>query len=295
MALSTLYLNSQAQHWIDRDLYPFDSHYVQLKAGKMHYIDEGEGEILLFVHGTPTWSFLYRDIIKELSKTHRCIAIDHLGFGLSEKITAFSGTPQVHAQNLEEFIQKLDLQHINLVVHDFGGSIGLGAALQMPQRFKRITLFNSWLWSTKEDPAAQQIDGLLNSLAGEEYYLNQNYSAVVLLKQAFSDPEKLSETVHQHYIAPFPTPDSRQALLKLGKQFVGASDWYETQWQQLHQLDELPWLILWGTKDPFLDRGYLNKWKARLPHATVKSLEVGHFVQEEATEEVIKYLKAFLY
>jgi len=294
MVLTGLTLNSQGQDWLNRELYPFESQYMQLKAGKMHYIDEGEGETILFVHGTPTWSFLYRDMVKELSKTHRCIAIDHLGFGLSEKITAFSGTPQAHAQNLEEFIQKMGLDQITLVVHDFGGSIGLGAALTMPEKFKRVVLFNSWLWSTKEDPAAQGIDQLLNSPSGEDYYLKQNYSPVVLLKQAFSNAKNLTEEVHQHYIAPFPNPDSRQALLNLGRQFVGASDWYEAQWQQLDKLSELPWLILWGNKDPFLNQDYLEKWKSRIPNAQVHTFDVGHFVQAEASDASLQQIKSFL-
>ena len=113
--------------WLDRSVYPFAHSYARLEAGTMHYVDEGEGETLLFVHGTPTWSFLYRDMIQALSKNHRCVAIDHLGFGLSEKPEKFSGLPEDHAENLAAFIKKLDLRDITLVVHDFGGPIGLGA------------------------------------------------------------------------------------------------------------------------------------------------------------------------
>lgn len=93
-----MFSRKNAQNWLDRVLYPFESKYVQLEAGSMHYVDEGKGEILLFVHGTPTWSFLYRDIIKTLSLNYRCIAIDHLGFGLSANPGSFSGTPQDHAK-----------------------------------------------------------------------------------------------------------------------------------------------------------------------------------------------------
>mgnify|MGYP000515269386 CR=1 FL=1 len=286
--------NIQAQEWIDKSLYPFDSHFLELENGKLHYIDEGKGEILLFVHGTPTWSFLYRDFIKELSKSHRCIAVDNLGFGLSQRNDDFQGTPEEHAKNLSEFIRRLKLKNITLVVHDFGGPIGLSAALDMPNRINRIILFNSWLWATADDPMAQQIDGLLNSKEGEAYYLEQNYSVQVLLKEAFVDKAKLTEKIHNHYIGPFPNSNSREALLNIGKGFVGSSDWYESKWQELDRLAKKDWLILWGTKDPFLNASYLEKWRSKLPEAQVVELETGHFVQEEKTLEALQVIKKIL-
>lgn len=286
--------NIQAQEWIDRSLYPFESHYLQVENGNLHYIDEGQGEILLFVHGTPTWSFLYRDFIKELSKSYRCIAVDNLGFGLSKRNSDFQGTPEDHAQNLSDFIQALNLKDITLIVHDFGGPIGLGAALDAPEKIKRIVLFNSWLWATADDPMAQQIDGLLNSKEGEEYYLAQNYSVQVLLKQAFVDPTILTAKIHDHYIGPFPDRNSREALLNIGKGFVGSSDWYESKWQELDRLAKKDWLILWGTKDPFLNATYLEKWKSKLPEAKVIEFQTGHFVQEEKTFDSLQAIKAML-
>lgn len=285
---------SQAQDWLDPSLYPFDSHYLELDAGKLHYLDEGQGEVLLFVHGTPTWSFLYRDLIQDLSQDYRCIAIDHLGFGLSDKPVDFPGTPEAHSRNLSTFIQALGLENITLVVHDFGGPIGLGAGLENHQRIKRVVLFNSWLWSTQNNPVAMEIDGFLNSEVGKDLYLNQNYSPVVLLKQAFADTTNLSTAAHQHYIAPFPTPATRQSLLHIGRSFVGSSGWYEEQWKKLGLLEDKDWLILWGEKDLFLDVSYRNRWSSRLPQAKVISFDAGHFVQEEETEAAIDAIRAFL-
>jgi len=114
-----------AQKWLDTKEYPFSSNYLETQWGKIHYLDEGKGETILFVHGTPTWSFLYRNYIKELSKNYRCIALDHLGFGLSDKPKNFPGTPQLHSENLKALIDALQLKDITLVVHDFGGPIGL--------------------------------------------------------------------------------------------------------------------------------------------------------------------------
>ena len=134
-------LISKSQSWVNPSLYPFKSKFISLDEGQMHYVDEGKGEILLFVHGTPTWSFLYRDFITELSKDYRCIAVDHLGFGLSEKPLSFDGKPESHTDNLIVFIEKMGLTNITLVVHDFGGPIGLGAAIQNHEKNKTSRTF----------------------------------------------------------------------------------------------------------------------------------------------------------
>ncbi|WP_417593295.1 alpha/beta fold hydrolase [Owenweeksia hongkongensis] len=283
-----------SQSWVDTSLYPFENKFLRLEAGNMHYVDAGKGDLILFIHGTPTWSFLYRDFIKDLSKDHRCIAIDHLGFGLSEKPDSVSGTPEWHAQNLSEFIKKLDLQDITLVVHDFGGPIGLAAGIENSERIKRVVLFNSWLWATNEGKQAQKIDKTLNSGLGKFLYLNMNFSPKVLLKKGFANKKNLSKEVHEQYIKPFPDKGSRIPLLNLGKALVGSSDWYQDQWEKLDPLAEKEWLILWGTKDEFITKENLHKWQERLPNHKTKEFECGHFVQEEKTEESIKAIDAFI-
>lgn len=282
------------QPWLDQSLYPFQSKFAQLKAGNMHYIEEGKGETLLFVHGTPTWSFLYRELVKPLSKHYRCIAIDHLGFGLSEKPENFTGTPENHANNLGEFIRKLNLRDITLVVHDFGGPIGLGAGIANAERIKKVVLFNSWLWETRHNPDAQKIDKTINSWLGKFLYLNLNFSPKVLLKKGFADKKLLPAPVHQQYIQPFPDKQSRMPLLTFARELVGSSDWYGEQWEQLDTLANKDWLILWGMKDTFITPEYLDKWKNRLPHATIREMECGHFVQEEQPVESVREIRTFL-
>lgn len=278
----------------DTNLYPFDHHYFEVEAGRMHYVDEGDGPVMLFVHGTPTWSFLYREHIRELSKNYRCIAIDHLGFGLSDKPTEFQGTPQNHARNLAAFIQHLNLTDITLVVHDFGGPIGLGAALQDPDRIQRVVLFNSWLWATENDQDAQKIDKLINSGMGKFLYFNLNFSPKVLLKKGFADKKNLPKSIHKQYLLPFPNKASRNGLYQIAQALVSSSDWYEQQWQQLDKLEKKDWLILWGTEDTFISEEYLGKWTERLPEAHVVKWDCGHFVQEERTNESIEAIRGFV-
>jgi haloalkane dehalogenase len=284
----------QAQKWLDTSLYPFENKYIQLDAGKMHYVDKGKGDVMLFIHGTPTWSFLYRDYISSLSKKYRCIAIDHIGFGLSEKPETFDGSPQSHSSNLTEFIKKLNLNDITIVVHDFGGPIGLSSAIQNHNRIKQIVLLNTWLWKTKDNPNAQKIDHILNSKIGSFLYLRVNFSPKFLLKKGIYDKKKLSKKVHKQYIYPFPNKSSRISLLKIGKSLVGSSNWYEKQWTMLNKLEQKPWLIIWGTKDEFITTEYLQKWKNRLPNANVKQFNCGHFLQEEKPLETIKEIELFV-
>jgi haloalkane dehalogenase len=283
-----------AQPWVDTALYPFESKYLQLETGKMHYVDEGKGETILFIHGTPTWSFLYRDFIRTLSKGYRCIAIDHLGFGLSESPSDSPGTPEWHAQNLSGFIQKMGLRDITLVVHDFGGPIGLAAGSEHPDRIKRVVMFNTWLWATKDRKDVQKIDKLVNGWLGKYLYLNMNFSPKVLLKKGFADKQNLGKAVHNHYTKPFPNKVSRHALLHLAQALAGSSDWYQAQWEQLDWLSSKPCLILWGTEDKFIDTGNFQKWKERFPHARSRSFNCGHFVQEERTEESVKAIAAMM-
>ncbi len=278
---------------VDQNLYPFKSRFLELSAGKMHFIDEGNGETLLFIHGTPTWSFLYRSFIQELSNDHRCIAPDHIGFGLSGKPLDFPGTPEAHADNLNEFIAKLDLQNVTIIVHDFGGPIGLATAMNDPDRIKRVVLFNTWLWETQHLPAVKKIDKIVNSWLGRWMYLNMNFSPKVLLKQGFSDKRKLTKTMHQHYIIPFPNPQSRRSLLNIAKSLAGSSDWFEHQWQRLQSFDK-PFCIIWGMKDTFITSKFLEKWKSGIRNFEVHELDAGHFIQEEKPIESINIIRSFM-
>src|SRR3954462_3492603 len=138
--------------WIDRAEYPFEIRTLTLSDGEMSYVDEGSGPVLMFVHGTPTWSFEFRHLIKSLSGRYRCIAPDHLGFGLSSRPARFAYTPEAHAAALREFVDQLGLDRITLIVHDFGGPIGLPLALDAPSRVECVIILNSWAWPLNDDP-----------------------------------------------------------------------------------------------------------------------------------------------
>ncbi|MCB9234017.1 MAG: alpha/beta fold hydrolase [Bacteroidia bacterium] len=284
----------RSQSWFDQTGYPFTSQYFSTPDGDLHYVDEGQGEPILFVHGTPVWSYLYRDFIREFSRTHRCLAVDHLGFGLSDKPEKAGYRPRDHAQRLEMLVKHLGLKNITLVVHDFGGPIGLGFALANPDLIGRLVIFNTWMWETAHDPRAVKIDRTLRSGLGKFLYLNLNFSPRFLFKQAFADKRKVGKVLHMQIIRVFPDRKSRMGLWEIGKALVGESAWYGQLWEQRAKLAPFPKLILWGMEDKFITPENLEKWQSAFPEAQIRRFSCGHFVQEEAGEEARKALGEFL-
>ena len=282
------------QSWFDHDEYPFDTHYLNLPSGKMHYVDEGRGNPIVFVHGTPSWSFLYRNLIKEFSDKHRCVALDHLGFGLSQKPKSFAGRPEDHYKHFELLMEHLELSNITLVVHDFGGPIALPYAINNPEKVERIVMFNTWLWSNRGNKDVEKIDGIVNSWIGKHLYLRWNFSPWILLKQAFDDKSKLTKDIHNHYKKVFRSKSSRYGLLKIAQSLLGSSEWYQQHWERIDAITDKPFLLLWGMNDDFIKPKYLEKWEQKLTNYEVSKLNCGHFVQEEQPEVVNDKIRSFI-
>ena len=281
---------TSAPKWLDKETYPFESNFVNLSTGKMHYIDEGEGPIILFVHGTPTWSFVYRNQIKELAKNFRCIAIDHLGFGLSEKPEDFSYTPEQHGENLQEFVDKLGLESINLVVHDFGGPIGLSYAVNNPANINSVTAMNTWMWSLESDEELMKISSMLGGFWGRLFYKQFLFSVKFLMPKGFHNKQHLTPKLHQQYIKPFPDAQSRHSTWVFARELKNSSQWFASLENNIDKLADTKVQILWGMEDELVKSHQLDHWKAltqKLNNARIVEIEnAGHFVQEEAYQKV---------
>src|SRR5215471_20838263 len=141
--------------WVDDALFPFESRFVDIGGCTVHYVDEGQGPPILFLHGNPTWSFLYRDIIDLLRHRFRCIALDYPGFGLSSAPTTYRFTPAEHAHIVERFILGHDLGQLTVMGHDWGGPIALGAASRHPERIAALVVANTWAWPANSSPFLQ--------------------------------------------------------------------------------------------------------------------------------------------
>lgn len=268
--------------WIDRAAYPFTSRYLNLAEGRLHYVDEGTGPVLVFVHGTPTWSFLYRRLIGELSAHYRCVALDHLGFGLSDKPPGGLYRPEDHARNFRALLEHLELQDVTLVVHDFGGPIGLSYAVDKPENVRALVLFNTWMWSLAGEASLERLGGLIRGPVGRLLYTRLNVSPRLLMKTLLGDRSKLGRETHRHYIDAFPSPRERQAPWVLAQELLGSSAWYEGLWSQREELRDKPALLLWGLKDPAFGERYLERWRELFTNAEVRTFSAaGHFVQEE--------------
>jgi haloalkane dehalogenase len=287
-------------HWLDRQAYPFRSQWLPLPAGKgeakLHYLDEGRGEPILFVHGTPTWSFEFRHLVAALSATHRCIAPDHLGFGLSDRPAEAAYTPEAHAGRLRAFVDRLGLDRFTLVVHDFGGPISLPLALDEPTRVSRLCVLNSWMWSFADDPViarrARQISGRL----GRFLYRRLNASLRLITPSAYGDRRKLTRAIHAQYLSVFPDADSRERVLwALARALNGSAAFYDSLWERRAALARLPSAIVWGLADSAFRPHHLARWKQVLPHASVVELRgAGHWPHEEEPDAVVSALRELL-
>lgn len=280
--------------WLDKNLFPFNSKYIEIDEYKLHYIDEGAGPVILFVHGTPEWSFSFRGLIKQLSNTYRCIAPDHLGFGLSDKPENADYTTKEQANRLEKFISKLNLHNINIVANDFGGSIGLSYAIKHAGNVNRICLLNTWMWSLT-DKHYTGPGKVIQTWIGKLLYRQFNFPVNVLMPQAYGDRSKLTKEIHNHYKAPLSKPVYRNGTYAFAKELLNAGAWWDSLWGDIDKIKDKPFLIFWGLKDKFILPKELDKWINKLPGAKIIRFEnAGHFVHEEEPEKVGTEIGRFL-
>ncbi|MBC8045346.1 MAG: alpha/beta fold hydrolase [Fimbriimonadaceae bacterium] len=285
----------QNLNWLNKIEYPFTLHSFPASGGNMNYIDEGNGDTLVFVHGTPEWSFSFRNVIKILSKKFRCIAVDHLGFGLSDKNQVADYSVKAHAERLEFFISSLHLKNIVLIGGDFGGAMALHYAIKHPENVRSIALWNTWMWNIMHDKHFSGPAKLINTWLGEFMYKKLNAPVNMIMPQAYGDKRKLTKEIHKHYKMPLNNSASRIATYTIARQLKDAGSWWDKQWGDLKRIEHLPFLFLWGMKDKFLPTYLLEKWKQRLSKAKVIEIKkAGHFVHEEEPEIFAQEIRKFI-
>ncbi len=279
--------------WLDKQEYPFAARYFTIHQQRLHYIDEGQGSPIVYVHGTPSWSFDFRNIIRQLSSQYRCIAIDHIGFGLSDKPAHYDYSTQNHSRTLESFIQHAQLKNITLVMHDFGGPIGFDYALKHPDNVKQMVVINSWLWSSAHDPAFIKFSKILKNPLLPFLYRYFNFSPKYLLPQSFGD-HKLPKRLLKQYTHPFSRKSERNGMVAFAQSLLNDQDWFETLWNKRKILQDKPILFIWGMQDQWVTPQYLDKFSSGFPKSVIRRIETaGHFPQEESPEEVAKAMTDF--
>lgn len=290
--------------------WPYKPHFTDFAGFKMHYIDEGQGEVILALHGEPTWGYLFRHLIASFSSNYRVIVPDHIGFGKSETPQNRTYLLQDHIQNIEQFVLGLELNDITLVMHDFGGPVGMGLAIRHPDRIKRIISINgptplgqpglidalmkngatspwfSWIFKAYEKGTLEQVLGQLD------------YNILSTLKlNGFENNELITETWLQAYRAPFKTPEHALGAIGWAKGFAaGAHQFEPVEAVTAKMLSKKPALAIWGMADKTLKpQHFLPLFREAFPNGHISKLNgVGHYSLEDAPKEIAFLMKSFL-
>jgi pimeloyl-ACP methyl ester carboxylesterase len=279
--------------------YPFESKFIELDSGhRLHYVDEGSGDVLLCVHGNPTWSFAWRSVVREFSATHRVIAIDHLGCGLSDKPQDYDYCLANHIANLQALIEKLDLRNITLLAHDWGGAIGMGTAGRMPERFARFVLFNTGAFRSKLIPLRIAVCRI--PFFGTFALRGLNAFSRAAITMAVEKHERMTPAVKAGYLAPYDCWANRVAVNRFVKDIPLKES--HPSWPTLvevetglEQFQQHPMLLVWGEKDWCFTTAFLDEFERRFPQAeTLRISDAGHYVFEDAPEVFLPKVREFL-
>jgi haloalkane dehalogenase len=278
--------------WLDRTLFPFRSLFIEIDGNTVHYIDEGSGPVLLLLHGNPTYSFLYRHIVRILSPHFRCIALDYPGFGLSSEGPGYSFKPRQHSDVVEKFVLALRLHEIRLMVQDWGGPIGLGFAGRHPELVHSLFIGNTWAWPAQEVKHMARFSRVVGSPIG--IFLIERFNLFVnhLLPNGIN--RKLSKAEMAAYRGPFTTPKSRRPLAILPREILGSRDYLCEVENGLEGLFDKPVLLLWGDADAAFTEHERKRFEQKFPGAVTCALQgAKHFIQECAPEQICEAILLF--
>jgi haloalkane dehalogenase len=265
----------------------FRSAWFETSAGRLHYLDSGIGDPVLFVHGNPSSSYEFRHVMADLHEERRLVAPDLIGFGQSDKPSDWDYLPSQHAATLEALVLSLDLKAITLVVSDWGGPIGLSVAIRHPDRFRALVITNSWAWPVDNDPHFSSFSSLMGGAVGRWLTRHFNFFAAVVVRRGFANPSKLTSQVAATYRRPFAKPDDRKGCWTFPQQIVAATPWLAELERGLKRLNGKPVALCWGEKDVAFREKELKHWLTIYPWASLVRLpECGHFVAEEDPQTV---------
>jgi len=283
-----------------RVLYPFQSHAITLGGHRCHYLDEGAGPVLLMVHGNPTWSFYWRELIKAFRPDFRVVAPDHIGCGLSDKPdeASYPYRLQQRVDDLRGLIEQLGLRRITLVAHDWGGAIGMGAAAAIPERFSRFVLLNTAAFRARRCPLRIRVCRV--PLLGRLGVQGLNLFARVALRMAVCRRERMTPAVRAGLLAPYDSWQHRAAIYRfvadipLRPSHPSYAKLSEIE-AGLAQFRWHPVCLVWGMRDWCFTPYFLKRFLEFFPQAEAHRIEeAGHYVVEDAHERVIPVVRAFL-
>ncbi|QLY27990.1 alpha/beta fold hydrolase [Nocardia huaxiensis] len=280
--------------WVDDELFPFESRFIEIDGHTVHYIDEGAGPTLLFLHGNPTWSFLWREVIGALRADFRCVAVDYPGFGLSTPKPGYRFLPEQHAEVITGFVDELGLRNVTLVGQDWGGLIGLATAQRRPGVFDRFVLANTWAWPLNGILHFEAFSRLLGGPAGR--FLVRRFN---LLVNTFIPTghrrRKPTAAEMTHYRRALDTSERRQASAMFPNRVLASRAFFAEIESHLPDIAHLPTLIVWGDADIAFRPQERERLEATFPnHKTVIVNGAGTYVESDAPEEFSTALRDWI-
>jgi haloalkane dehalogenase len=270
----------------DPELYPFASQWFESSRGRMHYIDEGAGTPIVMFHGNPTWSFLYRDIIAGLRDRFRCIAIDYLGFGLSDRPSGFDYRIEEHATVVGELVDHLGLDGYLSVGQDWGGPISMAVDTARADRVRGIVLGNTWFWPAA-DASTKIFSKVMGSPPMQWAILQRNFFVERLIPAGTA--KSLGEAVMAHYRGVQPSPEARAGVARMPKEILAARPLLERLAHDVPaKLGSKPALLVWGMKDFAFkpDRNVPRMRATFSDHVLVELPDAKHYIQEDAPARI---------
>lgn len=279
--------------WLDGKIFPFESRALDLDGARIHYIDEGSGPTLLFLHPGPAWSFIFRDVIKELRANFRCIAFDFPGFGLSTAANGYGFTVAGQAAVVARFIEALDLRAIILVGNDSGGPSGLHAAGRMPERFAGIVAVSTFAWPLNRDPLMRW---MLRRVSGTVFRaINERTNILLRLTTKLGiRRRKLSRAERRAYLESFPTAAARRRIHVLFGSLVSSPEFLRETEMGLARLAHLPLLTIYGQLDPARLLGWQKRFENYFSrHRSMVARGEGHFPPEGVPDEMAAAIRAW--
>ncbi len=279
--------------------WPYQPRFFEHDGVRLHYVDEGQGEPIVLLHGNPTWGYLYRKFIPPLSQGSRCVVPDYMGFGKSDKPLDKPYTLAHHIESFTALALHLDLRDITLVMQDWGGPIGLGFGVEHPERVKRLIILNTWAFRIPEGtPLAPLLDLFRQPHVGEAMVQGLNLFVEGFLPAGIYHKERLSE-IMPAYRAPFPDWNSRIGTLAFPRD-IPVGDGHPSTPTMGRIQDNLgklnvPTTIIWGMQDPAIPPPLIDAWKSVYPHAEVHRIDTAsHFLQEDEPEQIVSLILDFL-
>ena len=279
--------------------FPFKPHVKAINGFRMHYVDEGEGESILCLHGEPTWGYLYRRFVPPLSERNRVIVPDHMGFGKSDVPEDLPYNLAQHIDNLTKLILELNLTDITLVGQDWGGPIMFGFAVEHPDLVKRLVIMNTGIGVFPEGTRTW-VTGLVENGTYDQILGNLKETLPTLFAMGVGKGTKITETMVKAYTAPFPDKGScRGALafpldIPVGKNHPTAPLMHRIL-DRTTLLRDKSKVIIWGLQDPVFPRMILDSWLRIFPGTEAHKLpDASHFLQEDAPDQIVEIIRQFL-